>query len=65
MKYNELPGFDEHPESIYKLVESMGVSNIISKNELTEAILESKEFKDFSSLSNQKNTEFSEESNNV
>ncbi|UYI27528.1 hypothetical protein J0A71_06g14010 [Encephalitozoon cuniculi] len=57
MKSNELPGFDEHPEPIYELIESMGASNAMPRKELIEAILGSKEFKDYGSLTNQKDDE--------
>lgn len=61
MKSNRLPGFDEHPEPIHKLMESMGISNTIPRKELIETILESKEFKDYSSLDRKKNIQFQNE----
>ncbi|AHL28923.1 hypothetical protein EHEL_041397 [Encephalitozoon hellem ATCC 50504] len=58
MKSSDLPGFDEHPESIYKMIESMGISNAIPGKELIETILESKEFKNYISLNGKKGTEY-------
>lgn len=49
MKPNELPGFDEHPQAMYDLMASTGLSNAIPVSELVEAISKSKEFKDYSS----------------